>query len=242
MSVSQEPPKLEHRANTLAEKLFKRIDQKPERQPKGFVLTDLENTRQGAGIRSLLFGGIFQLIWGIIFMIVGMSNPLFFFFGLVPVLSGINTFWAIPTKLKTLNRANPGELILQSYPLRLGETMVVTFRRHLQSGYEAKTTGKVWGRLVCLEVYRDDRGSGSASFYGEYVWCYDLPPLTVLPGVSRIEQDWAIDIPSAGVPTIRIENSNESNFVLWCIDVWLEIPGLIKDDSVFCLLVEPEVV
>ena len=97
MSVSQEPPKLEHRAKTLAEKLFKRIDQKPERQPKGFVLTDLENTRQGAGIRSLLFGGIFQLILGIIFMIVGMSNLLFFFFGLLPVLSGIYTFWAIST-------------------------------------------------------------------------------------------------------------------------------------------------
>lgn len=242
MSISQEPPKLERRAKTLAKKLFKRIDQTPERQPRGFAFTDLENTRQGAGIKVLLFSGIFSLIFGIIFMIVGMSDLIFFLFGLFSVLGGISILWAIPRKLKTLNRANPGELILQSYPLRLGETMNVTFRRHLKSGHEAKTAGKVWGRLICLEIYRDDRGSGSASFYGEPIWYYDLPPLTVLPNVSRIEQDWSIDIPSAGVPTIRIENSNESNFVLWCIDVWLEIPGLIKDDSVFCLLVEPEVV
>ncbi|AFY73524.1 hypothetical protein Syn7502_01455 [Synechococcus sp. PCC 7502] len=76
-----------------------------------------------------------------------------FLIGLLQILFGIRTLWAIPRKLKTLNRANPSELIPQSYSLRLGETMVVTFRRHLLSGYEAKTGGKVWGRLICLEVY-----------------------------------------------------------------------------------------
>lgn len=88
----------------------------------------------------------------------------------------------------------------------------------------------------------DDRGSGSASFYGEPVWWQDLPALEVALGVTRIEQDWYIRIPADGIPTIRIKGSNESQNVLWGIDVWLDIPGLIKDDSVFCLRVEPEIV
>ncbi|WP_144050182.1 hypothetical protein [Synechococcus sp. PCC 7502] len=65
MSVSQEPPKLENRVKTLAEKLYRRMDNKPAKQLRGFVFTDLENTRQGAGIKAQLFTGIFMLISGI---------------------------------------------------------------------------------------------------------------------------------------------------------------------------------
>ena len=243
MSILQEPPKLEHRVKTLGEKLFKRIDQQPDKQPVGFVITDFENTRKGAGIGSSLFYGTFMLLFGAFFIFSGwVGNIISLLFGLLPVLVGIRSLWSVPVKLQSLKRADPGELILKSYPLRLGETMTLTFRRYLKTGYQVKTEGRVWGRLICLEVYMDDRGSGSASFYGESVWYQDLPALFVLPGVSCIEQDWHIRIPSDGTPSIRIGGSRESNCVLWGIDVWLDIPGLIKEDSVFCLLVEPELV
>jgi hypothetical protein len=233
MSASLQPPELKHRVKTLAEKLFERIDQQPEKQPVGFVLTDLEDTPERAGIRAMLFGGILMLVIGVV--TIGLLV------GLVFILLGIYCLCSIPGKLQVIKRTNPGELILKSYPLRLGETIMLTFRRSFKQGYQAKTEGRVWGRLICLEVYRDNRGSGSATFYGEPVWFQDLPTLVVQPGASGIEQDWYIHIPE-GTPTINIKGLNESQCVLWGVDVFLDIPGLIRDDSVFCLLVEPEVV
>jgi hypothetical protein len=64
MSVSFQPPVLEYHAGTLAEKLYKRLDWQPEKQPVGFVCTDFENMRKGAGIGGLLISGIVSLFVG----------------------------------------------------------------------------------------------------------------------------------------------------------------------------------
>ncbi|MCA1993076.1 MAG: hypothetical protein LDL41_13720 [Coleofasciculus sp. S288] len=250
MANPLQPPELKFRLQTLAEKLFQRVDQQPEKQAVGFVFVDFDNTRQGMKIGVMLFSGAFMLLlapWIIYTGILGSGIHIIFrilisLFGFLLALAGISSIWAVPVKLQALKRANPGELVLPCYPLRLGETLTLTFRRHLKSGYSAKTQGWVWGRLICLEVYMDNRGSGSASFYGEPVWYQDLPTLEVVPGSTRIERDWHIRIPADGTPTIRVKSSNEANYVLWGIDVHLNIPGIIKDDSVFCLQVEPEVV
>ncbi|MCM0589298.1 MAG: hypothetical protein ACSI46_00560 [Gloeotrichia echinulata DVL01] len=242
----------EYPSGFLAKKLFKRTDQQPEKQPMGFVFTDFENTRKGAGIIPRLFSGLLFLFIGVQILLgggnfvlsggIGLFGLLLVLFGLLIILAGLFILLSIPVKLKNLNRFEPGQLILKSYPLRLGETMTLTFRRYLKSGYQAQTEGRVSGRLICLEVYMDNRGTGSASFYGEPIWVQDLPTLLILPGVSQIEQDWHIRIPSDGVPSIQTKKFSESRCVLWGISVWLDIPGVIKEDSVFCLLVEPEVV
>lgn len=88
----------------------------------------------------------------------------------------------------------------------------------------------------------DNTGSGSATYYGEVIWCQELPELPVSPNTLRIEQDWCIRIPDDCPPTIRIGDSRESSGVLWGIDTRIDIPGVIRGGSVFCFSVEPEVV
>ena len=145
--------------------------------------------------------------------------------------------------LRSLGRADFGKLVFPSYPLRLGETMTITFRRPLKPGFQGKVQGKILGRLICLEVYEDSRGSSPATYNSAVIWSEDLPQLLVPPNTLKIEQTWRIPIPSDCPPTINISGkTSESHNVLWAIDVLLDIPGVILDDSVFCFLVEPEVV
>jgi|GEM_PF-7063526 hypothetical protein len=258
MSTPLQPPEYKYRVQTLAEKLFKRADLQPEKRPGDFRFTDFDNTSQGAKVTASFISGVFLFLLGgviLFFGIVGIlgigSNVgllslaitgMYCLVGFLILIVGIANIWSVPVTLQALQRIEPGELILPCYPLRLGETLTFTFRRHLKPEYQAKTQGKVWGRLVCIEVYMDDRGSGSATYYGETIWDQELPPLDILPGSNRIEQDWLIRIPADGTPTIRTRKQNESRNVLWGIDVSIDIPGLIKSDSVFCLKIEPEVI
>ncbi|MBF2063571.1 MAG: hypothetical protein IGS39_03940 [Calothrix sp. C42_A2020_038] len=255
MTTPLQPPEYKYRVKTLAEKLFKRTDSQPEKRPGDFRFVDFENTSQGAGIARSLFSGVILLLIGGSMLVSSITSfttnlgllhlvvtSMFILCGFLMVFVGVASILAVPVTLQALQRIEPGELIFPSYPLRLGETLTITFKRHLKPEYQAKTQGKVWGRLVCMEVYMDGRGSGSATYYGETIWDQELPPLDILPGSNRIEQDWLISIPSDGTPTIRTHKHSESRNVLWGIDVWIDIPGLIKDYSVFCIKIEPEVI
>ena len=57
----------EYPSGFLAKKLFKRINQQPEKQPMGFVFTDFENTRKGEVIIPRLF-------FALVFLLPSSSN------------------------------------------------------------------------------------------------------------------------------------------------------------------------
>jgi hypothetical protein len=241
----------------LAQKLYSLVDQTPERRSGVPVLTDWSNGLKGlfelvfwfpgflaAGVSII---GFFRHLWSLTvndpfdvlrlaFMgVVGCFGVLLTALGLLGIL-------AIPFGSFKIARVGNGKLIFKSFPLHLGETMAVIFQRHLRLGMKTKNPGVVLGRLVCLEICRDNRGSGSYQFYGDVVCQYAMPQHVVVPGTACIEQEWSINIPAEAPPTMRDKKLYfQDYFVLWAIEIKLVVPGLVNESSLFFFDVKPEV-
>jgi len=247
--------------NYLAEELYDHIDQAVERRSGVPVLTDWDNGLKG--LSELVYWSPVALAPGVLlfqFFRYRWSSPVNDLWSLsvnVPIdmlflvlagvfgcfgVIGLLMIIAIPFNLFKIARIGNGKLIFASYPLRLGETMTVIFRRHLKLGLKTKNPGVVLGRLVCLEICRDSRGSGRSQFYGDLVCQYAMPQHVVFPGTACIEQEWSINIPAEAPPTMKDKKLYfQDYFVLWAVEIKLVVPGLVDERSLFCFDVKPEV-
>lgn len=133
---------------------------------------------------------------------------------------------------------NPELFLPSSDDLRLGDHVVVRFRRTARHGADpAGLTATA--TLVAEEVTRQaDPGTRNPV---EHVTVVHDEPLEIMSTDvvnQRVEVDIALDVPlSAAPPTMDLT----SNSVRWRLVVRIEAPNAPDDDSTFPLIVAPEV-
>lgn len=220
--------------------------QEPQRVPEGFLLVDRGDAWSWV---TFLFGVIFLLIWcGVSFPIfIGLLteillNPLLdwaliiplLFVGIFVVIGIGGIVWGIRWML-TIARLHPGELILPRYPLCMGETCRIKYRRQLRN-HAMNQPGKVTAKIRCYEwvQYRQGTDTKTAT---HTVWEQELPDGQTDAGTTRIEYDGQISIPPQGPPTFEALH----NQLRWEVRVTVDLPGITKDDSCFRLKIVPEV-
>ncbi len=143
----------------------------------------------------------------------------------------------------------PGEVILSKYPLHLGESCQVGYRRLLKTGMTLPETGHLKARLLCSEVVTYTVGTDETTVR-KIMFEKSLANQTLYRGTRSIEFEETLEIPSNITPSFKAKN----NQILWEIEVQLELPGLISPEknpfsnfisqtlSTFAFVVDPEVV
>lgn len=226
--------------------LAKQNPNEPQRIPEGFLLTDQNNVWSwGKG----LFNFLGVLIWcGISFPPFAghlyrlLNAPSFswgrlavvLFFGLF-VLSGVTMVVQGIQRTLVIAKLKPGEVILTTYPLLMGESCPVQFRRPLRSGMTPHP-GKVSAQWRCYEWVQYQSGSDTETAT-HTLWETDLPEGPVSATARRVEYDAHLKVPQQGPPSIRAAD----NRVRWALVVTVDLPGLVKDVSFFEITILPEV-
>lgn len=218
----------------------------PQKTPEGFLLIDQDDAWSWG---KFGFGLFFLLIWlGVSLPIlivalreianatgpadwVGLLIPLLFTgLGLVGLL------WFL-RGLLMVYRIAPGELILSQWPLRMGETYQVRYRRQLRGGKRTTQAGQVAAKLVGYEWVRYRQGTDTRTDTSTFCE-QSLPSGEVFAGSSKASLDFQFQIPLQGPPSFEASD----NQIRWEIQVTLTLPKLVKDTSKFRLWVDPEVI
>jgi len=212
----------------------------PQRGPEGFVLT-VSQTQRYAGLLIFVIG----LIWtafSAVMLIVFIGEP-FGFFSLFPavfislfVLVGVLMAGAGLLELWSNLKLHPAELILPKYPLRLGETCSIHYRRRLRRGTFSKP-GRVEAQLVCDEWVEYTQGTDKVT-KTHSLHEAELPTRTVVTGEQQADYESRIAISSKELPSFLAKH----NQIRWRVIVKLTVPGIPqKCQSEFSLQVLPEV-
>jgi hypothetical protein len=132
----------------------------------------------------------------------------------------------------TATRAEPGELLVARWPLRLGQREQVRVRRKLRNLRVTRATAT----LVCEE--RASSGSGEADkIHVETVYTAPLPVSLVVAQKDYVELLTSLTIPQTGPPSFTTYN----NSISWSLVVRLEVASFLPLESHFPILVLPEV-
>ncbi len=212
----------------------------PQRGPEGFVLT-VSHAQRWAGLHACIFG----LIWTAvsIFVLTTVSQKPFDLLGLFPavfislfVLIGIFVLGTGLLEIWTNTRLHPAELILPTYPLRLGEICSIHYRRRLRKGTFRKS-GEIEAQLVCDEWVQYTQGTDTITKTHE-LYESTLPTRTVVTGERQADYESKIVISNQEFPSF----SASHNQIRWRIIVKLKVPGIPqKCQSEFFFQVLPEV-
>lgn len=210
-----------------------------QQRPEGYVLSDA--ARSGY---HTIFLMVFTVIWNLVscpivlaFLFSGASHrfPLVLISGGVSLLFGgigIVLIVFLIRRLLIAARFQAAELVFHHWPLRLGESIDVSFRR--QSRGVQMT--QVEAGLRCTEVASYKVGT-DRSTVRELVWEQPLAAVPLAPGARAAEATWRIQIPSDAPPSFdTMDNSIE-----WKLDIKLRNAGFPDADSSFILVVLPEV-
>jgi len=243
--------------NELAAELFARIDKFSVMHPRSLVLPDLRN-RLHRLLRKIWLSIFLFLSSAAIFRFIGLLGlgkpartlAITYFAAFIAGVIGCILFVKAMASLSdtrseylTFTGIDDAKLMLTRHPVRLGGAMVMVFKRHLKRGLKTENAGAVLGRMLCLEICREGKGTDPDKFYGELIWQYDLPREAVVSGLSCIEQEWTINIPVNAPPTMRDKKLfSQTYLVLWLVEIKLVVPGLVNETSLFSFDVEPEVV
>lgn len=199
---------------------------------------------------KLIFKGelaLSDLIEYLIEGLLGLVPILFFLFGFIWIF--IATRWLSNWSEQIGKFERPGELILSKYPLKLGESCQIRYRRLLKTGITLPETGHLKARLLCSEVVTYRVGTDDTTVR-KIMFEKSLAEQTLDRGTRSIEFEETLEIPSNSTPSFQAEN----NRILWEIEVKLDLPGLISpeknplsafmspDLSTFAFVVDPEVV
>lgn len=217
----------------------------PKRIPEGFLFTDPNDAFSWF---TFLFGGLWLTIW------CGVSFPMFItllfvflarpsltalfpllFISIFVVIGVIGLAWGLRW-LSVIWRLEPGEVVLPSYPLRLGESSPIQYRRRLRHGLTSQT-GKITAIWLCYEWIQYRRGTDTVT-QTHTLWEIDLPDMSIDTGSKIIEYDANVTVSPQGVPSLDAKH----NQIRWEIRVTVDVPGLAKDTSYFRFRVMPEVI
>ena len=164
---------------------------------------------------------------GVIFPVVIIS--IFELFGFLMVGSSLLEIW-------TNWKLHPAELILPTYPLRLGEICPIYYRRRLRRGTFTKP-GEIEARLICDEWVEYTQGTDKVT-KTETLHESQLPTRTVVAGERQADYESKIAIPHKELPSFYAPH----NKVRWRLLMKLKVPGIPhKCQSEFTLQVLPEV-
>ena len=82
--------------------------------------------------------------------------------------------------LTIISKFHPGEVLLASYPLRMGETFRLRFRRSLRRGY-TQGAGEINAKWLCYEWVQYRQGTDIET-KTHILWEQDLPLMTISTG------------------------------------------------------------
>lgn len=218
----------------------------PKRIPEGFLLTDPDDAWSWG---KFAFGFLFLSFW------CGVSFPMFagtlflfitapsFSFGALFHLLFISIFAAIGVigivwgirELIVIAKLKPGEVILRTYPLRMGESCRLRYRRQLRNGSTRKP-GKITAKWLCYEWVQYRQGKNTKTVT-HTLWETDLPEKTVSSWTKQLEYYGQVQVLTDGPPSFDAAN----NQVRWELQVTVNLPGVPKDTSYFRFKILPEV-
>ena len=211
----------------------------PQRTVEGFVFTAGAQEKY-AGILLAVFGlgwtmlaaiPLWDLLRSInvfsIFLIAFIS--LFVAAGLFLLGLGLLQIW---TDLKL----HPAELILPKYPLCLGETCPIYYRRRLRNGTLNKSA-RIEAQLTCDEWVQYSQGTDTVTKTHE-LWKQPLPESSIVSGERQADYSEKIEIRSQCPPSFYAKYSQ----IRWLLTIKLRVPGIPQVcESTFHLQVLPEV-
>ena len=212
----------------------------PQRGPEGFVLTVSQSQRQ-AGIYAVLFGLVWTAFSIVAMVVLFQDTHILFaifpavFIGLFVVI-GILILGCGLLEMWTNTKLYPAELILPKYPLRLGETCSIHYRRRLRNGTFSKP-GEIEAQLICDEWVEYTQGTDTVRKTHD-LHKSELPTRTIVTGERQADYESKIAISSKELPSF----SAKHNQIRWRVIVKLKVPGIPqKCQSEFSLQVLPEV-
>jgi hypothetical protein len=207
----------------------------PQRIPEGFLFSDIESA-QDRPFFLLIFGAFWTTV-SVILLIASLHGAeygaslmmlLFIAIGLPILGMGILELWKKLTFL-------PAELILPSYPLRLGESCAIRYRRRLRKGTFGRSA-HLEAQLMCDEWVQYTQGTDTVT-KTHPIWEKALPPQTVVSGERQADYTGHISIRPQGPPSIFAKH----NKIRWQLVIKLRAPGIPSDCiSTFALNVLPE--
>ncbi len=207
----------------------------PQRTPEGFLFSDAESAQSRPFF--LLIFGIFWNTVSVILLVASLheaeyfaSLMMLFFLAIgLPILGlGFLEVWKN-------HLLHPAELILPSYPLRLGETCAIRYRRRLRQGAFTRSA-ELEAQLVCDEWVQYTQGTDTVT-KTHPIWEKALPPQTVVSGERQADYTGHMSIRPQGPPSIFAKH----NRIRWQLVVKLKAPGIPSDCiSTFALNVMPE--
>ncbi|MEM1170772.1 MAG: hypothetical protein AAGJ08_17255 [Cyanobacteria bacterium P01_H01_bin.35] len=122
---------------------------------------------------------------------------------------------------KTRKFEHLGELFLPEYPLKLGSSYEIRYRRPLRSGVTLNRNSEFKVQLVYSEVVT--HGIGSDEETKEHIILEQPLINQIVPGDAKaIEFTKSIEIPQKSIPSLELEH----NRIWWRIVVVLEPEGL----------------
>ena len=212
----------------------------PQRIPEGFLLT-VSQQEQKMSLYLLIFG----LVWtatSLTFLLMTMRAPMswvvvftLLFVG-VFVIIGIAILGFGLLEIWTNLQLYPAELIMPKYPLRMGESCPIRYRRRFRHG-ALSSPGQIEAQISCDEWIEYRQGTDLVT-KTQTLWEKSLPSQTVLSGESQADYSSEIQIPIAQPPSFDAAH----NKIRWQLIVKLQVPGIPQVcRSIFHLKIMPEV-
>jgi len=127
----------------------------------------------------------------------------------------------------------PGELIVSQYPLHLGSSDRVKFRRRLRGNRKFPANGSVKIKLLCIERVGYTKGTDTiieTAMIEEKL----VRSQVIMSGVNEITCQFDLQIPAHLPPSFEAKN----NQIRWVVVVEQNMPGIADIDSNYTLLVE----
>ena len=201
---------------------------KPEQTLEGYVLTD-SGDKAISHVVGSFFGAIF--LGAGLFMFLS-DGSLFAKFFSVPFIGLGGLFVVVPMVLLwRIRKLKPGQLVVSSWPLKIGDTTRVTYRRAVKRG-AVPTLERIDAEVVVREVARYHQGTDTHTVEEDVARYRVEAHIMTIPGALVAELH--VEIPANAPPSFHASNNR--------IEWWVEIEPVMldgkTDESAFKLEVD----
>lgn len=180
-------------------------------------------------ITPLAIGGIIGLIAGVITFQENFTVGV----AVVSIIALIAGYFVVK-RWRIVRALHPGELFLQQWPMRRGESIRVRYRRKMK---DSISPDQMTARLQCVESATYQQGTDTRTV----IHTLHSSPLELVEqeiSLDHLQSDWILTIPRELPPSLKVYR----NSVTWSVVVSLTFHDIPNDDSEFTLLVRPEVI
>ena len=213
------------------------------RRHRGSVLPRIQVARSSDGVRVLaappgrkdavMLGCLVAMLVGLVLVIVFVAHPsrqLSGAFSTLVIAAGVVEMGRQYFRKRRLLKAT---LLVRPWPLRLGQRATVRFEKRLRGSTRVDS---VRARFTCTEEVIVSSGRDMETLQATlHEIPLDTSAARIHPG--RVEDEWEIEIPAAGLPSFTAK----SNRILWRVQTVTRTEG-VDVNADFEVLVVPEVV